>query len=378
MFYPPAGIGSGKQDVTVAMDAVKEVGAINRDGLNLLAHIRSKALFEAPGSRFLRPEAHSLKIVELDLWRKIVTFEVASNPQVLSLALNESVKVDLDGDGIPDMSVEFAGVYINRAELTVKSLLFGDGALPINDRAEELTTQETGPDSRRFVFTRNLETGMIHPDVKELQKFLNNNGFIITPTGPGSPGQETDKFGAFTRQALIRYQIAKGLSPAAGYFGDDTRAMVNQSQNGQIQGHAPDRLLGRILLQVEEHGEAWYVRTGDAKRYYLADGDAAYAVMRHFSLGITDADLAKIPAAAEVAELKNSSSVCGVNTLASRLKGRILLQVQKNGEAWYVDPVTCRAVYLADGQAAYQIMRYLGLGITNSDLAKIQIGNLSR
>ncbi len=378
MFYPPAGIGSGKQDVTVAMDAVKEVGAINRDGLNLLAHIRSKALFEAPGSRFLRPEAHSLKIVELDLWRKIVTFEVASNPQVLSLALNESVKVDLDGDGIPDMSVEFVGVYINRAELTVKSLLFGDGALSINDRSEELTTQETGPDSRRFVFTRNLETGMIHPDVKELQKFLNNNGFIITPTGPGSPGQETDKFGAFTRQALIRYQIAKGLSPAAGYFGDDTRAMVNQSQNGQIQGHAPDRLLGRILLQVEEHGEAWYVRTSDAKRYYLADGEAAYAVMRHFSLGITNADLAKIPAAAQVAELKNSSSVCGVNTLASRLKGRILLQVQKNGEAWYVDPVTCRAVYLADGQAAYQIMRYLGLGITNSDLAKIQIGNLSR
>jgi hypothetical protein len=75
--------------------------------------------------------------------------------------------------------------------------------------------------------------------------------------------------------------------------------------------------------------------------------------------------------------LNKSAPVCGVNTLANRLKGRILLQVQKNGEAWYVDPVTCRAVYLADGQAAYQIMRHLGLGITNSDLAKIQTGQIS-
>ena len=44
------------------------------------------------------------------------------------------------------------------------------------------------------------------------------------------------------------------------------------------------KLKGRILLQVESHGEAWYVRMKDLKRYYMKDGAAAYSIMRFFSL----------------------------------------------------------------------------------------------
>jgi len=37
---------------------------------------------------------------------------------------------------------------------------------------------------------------------------------------------------------------------------------------------------GRILLQVEGHGEAWYVNTGDGKRYFLGKPADAFRIMR--------------------------------------------------------------------------------------------------
>ncbi|USN52944.1 MAG: peptidoglycan-binding protein [Candidatus Nomurabacteria bacterium] len=53
---------------------------------------------------------------------------------------------------------------------------------------------------------------------KSYKKYLNSQGFILVTTGPGSPGQETQKFGAATRNALIRYQEQNNIQPAIGYF----------------------------------------------------------------------------------------------------------------------------------------------------------------
>ncbi len=136
------------------------------------------------------------------------------------------------------------------------------------------------------------------------------------------------------------------------------------------------KMQGRILLQVQNHGEAWYVRTTDSLRYYMKDGATAYQMMRNYSQGITDMDLGKIPSVANTTDMNLSTSVCGTNALANRLRGNILLQVQQHGEAWYVHPEKCRAIYMADGSAAYEIMRYLGFGIANTDLDKIQIGEI--
>ncbi len=81
--------------------------------------------------------------------------------------------------------------------------------------------------NNKYIFTRDLYTGITGTDVKQLQMFLNTHGFILTNTGPGSPGNETEKFGAFTRQALSRFQVANNISPTAGYFGIITRNKVN-------------------------------------------------------------------------------------------------------------------------------------------------------
>ena len=79
----------------------------------------------------------------------------------------------------------------------------------------------------RAAFARNLEVGMTGDDVMGLQVFLNTHGYVIAASGPGSPGNETTKFGGLTRAALVKFQKANGISPAAGYFGPKTRAVVN-------------------------------------------------------------------------------------------------------------------------------------------------------
>ena len=62
-------------------------------------------------------------------------------------------------------------------------------------------------------------------------------------------------------------------------------------------------------------------------------------------------------------------------SLATRLKGKILLQVEQNGEAWYVNPADELRYYMGRPADAFNLMRELGIGITNANLEKIQIAN---
>jgi peptidoglycan hydrolase-like protein with peptidoglycan-binding domain len=76
------------------------------------------------------------------------------------------------------------------------------------------------------VYTRDLRVDSEGEDVRALQQFLNANGFIISQSGVGSPGQETTSFGLKTQQALQRFQTAVSISPATGFFGPLTRFAV--------------------------------------------------------------------------------------------------------------------------------------------------------
>ncbi len=60
---------------------------------------------------------------------------------------------------------------------------------------------------------------------------------------------------------------------------------------------------------------------------------------------------------------------------ASRLKGRILLRVQASGEAYYVTPSDGRLHYLGRPADAFAIMRQFGLGISNQDLNQISVAS---
>jgi len=79
----------------------------------------------------------------------------------------------------------------------------------------------------KFVFIKNLKYLDVNTDVKELQKYLNNNGFLVSLTGLGSKGFETTKFGPATKKALIKFQITNNIKPSIGIFGPITRGIVN-------------------------------------------------------------------------------------------------------------------------------------------------------
>lgn len=82
-------------------------------------------------------------------------------------------------------------------------------------------TQQTVP---RFT-SSNLRVFQSSVNVRYLQAFLNQKGFVVAKSGPGSSGNETTFFGPLTLRALKLFQASVGL-PSTGYFGPLTRAYI--------------------------------------------------------------------------------------------------------------------------------------------------------
>lgn len=174
-----------------------------------------------------------------------------------------------------------------------------------------------------------------------------------------------------------------------------------------------EQLSGRILLQVEANGEAWYVNPADSFRYFLGRPTDALTVMRELGIGITNENLKKIPVVlssetgldtdgdglsdnlekslgsnltlvdsdqdgfsdrSEVEAGYNPSGNGGIITdsvFSKKQNGKIFLQVESHGEAWYVNPVNSRRYFLGRPDDALALMRSLGLGISNKNLELI-------
>jgi len=84
--------------------------------------------------------------------------------------------------------------------------------------------------------TKQLDFGVTDPEVLELQKFLNAQGFTVSTFGAGSAGNETSYFGSATQAALQKYQAAKGIvssgdATTTGYgrLGPQTLASIKQT-----------------------------------------------------------------------------------------------------------------------------------------------------
>jgi len=128
----------------------------------------------------------------------------------------------------------------------------------------------------------------------------------------------------------------------------------------KIDNNLSKRVSGKILLQVERNGEGWYVNPDNEKKYYLGRPADAFSIMRNLGLGIKHDELN---------DYLNSK-------FPSRLSGKILLDVEQNGEAYYVNPDDLKGYYLNRPADAFSIMRELGLGITNDDIRKIDVGEI--
>jgi len=123
------------------------------------------------------------------------------------------------------------------------------------------------------------------------------------------------------------------------------------------------RVSGRLLLQVENKGYIWYVNPNDNKRYLISQ-DSALDIFRSLALGITEANL-------ELITTKESGKK-GNAALSNRLKGKLLLRVENRGQISYVDLDGYR--HDIAQRNLMNIFRTLSLGISNSDIRKISIG----
>ncbi len=173
-----------------------------------------------------------------------------------------------------------------------------------------------------------------------------------------------------------------------------------------------NRLKGRILLKVQELGEAYYVNTKFPILHYLSRPDSAFSVMRFQSFGITNSDINKIPISVnnltgldsdkdglpdsfenavgsninindsdqdgysdkeeiENGYMPNNKKYQYDLNYAKNQGGKILLQVESKGEAWYVNPTDNKRYYLGSPADAFNIMKNLGLGISNDDFNKL-------
>jgi hypothetical protein len=95
-----------------------------------------------------------------------------------------------------------------------------------------LTAGKTGtvsgvPSMGSASFTRSLTVGSKGDDVRALQMYLNTHGFAVAANGAGSTGFETSTFGPGTKAALMKFQMAKGITPASGFLGLKTRAALS-------------------------------------------------------------------------------------------------------------------------------------------------------
>lgn len=155
--------------------------------------------------------------------------------------------------------------------------------------------------------------------------------------------------------------ISNSLGSAATFKTTNYIIGEEKKLTTKIDNVLSKRMSGNILLQVEQNGEGWYVNPDDQKKYYLGRPADAFNIMRNFGLGI-----------------KHSILTSYLNSkFPDNLSGKILLDVEQNGEAYYVNPKDLRGYFLNRPADAYKVMRELGLGITNSDIRKINVGEIN-
>ncbi len=84
------------------------------------------------------------------------------------------------------------------------------------------------------LITKTLGAGLVDDQVLLLQKYLNAHGFLVAVKGPGSLGFETNRFGALTQKAVIKFQevhaadiLAPIFKKATGVVGPRTRQYIN-------------------------------------------------------------------------------------------------------------------------------------------------------
>ena len=165
--------------------------------------------------------------------------------------------------GVAMLAASFApanAATVDDLEAQIAALLAQLNALQGDDDGDTTvaTTAYVHHPSIDYEFTRNLYLGSRGTDVMMLQRVLNADvDTRVALSGAGSPGMETSYFGELTRQAVAKFQVKHGITPAQGYFYPLTRAEMNRKSTVVVDGDEDededeDEETGDAQLEVEE------------------------------------------------------------------------------------------------------------------------------
>ncbi|MFA6392313.1 MAG: hypothetical protein WCW66_06265 [Patescibacteria group bacterium] len=163
------------------------------------------------------------------------------------------------------------------------------------------------------------------------------------------------------RKIIITFVIVIGLF--ISLYGTGTKAAVSDYE-------------GRILLDVERHGEAYYIYQG--QKYYLGRPSQAFEIMKNLSLGISEENFNS--GFKQVNDIWQIYRIID-SRLFPHIQGRIVLRPQSHGEAYYVTPGLAagngyQAEYLDRPADAFRIMTKYGLGARSAFIDSIPTGTI--
>lgn len=185
--------------------------------------------------------------------------------------MNWTVPSDLSGSGY---QISFSGIGATGGLSQVFSIL-----KPSSELREDINLQSCpisiASNKISYTFTKDLSYGDTGTDVLYLKCFLNQKGFLLG-------NYMNNVFGAMTKDALLKYQYSKGISPATGAFNPMTRAVVN-SETGlpPIVGTSTASI---ITVTYPNEGEGLVV----GKTYEITWKTTGPAVSRNVQIGIID------------------------------------------------------------------------------------------
>ena len=272
----PAGIGSGVRDVSSTnIGAALHAGEINGQGVNFLTYVTNQNHFINQDSSNKREKTnHHFVITSLDLNTEIANITFHSDPKTISIKKGETQDLDLDGDKINDIRVTFSNIYVNRAEITVKSLF---NTSPVVSEPSNTSTVEIIKITNDIMY--NKLKGKIIIKVED-----NGRAYYVSPVKKEMYylGRPTDAFSVMRSQGvgITNSNLEKVLK-----FGEKISLKVSKLFS--------KKQAGKIFLQVESKGEAWYI-DNDGNRHFLGRPNDAFSVMKSLGLGISNANFSSM------------------------------------------------------------------------------------
>ena len=150
----------------------------------------------------------------------------------------------------------------------------------------------------------------------------------------------------------------KGPEFSTDYFDIVSREKeLSQNTNNDLA----KKLTGKILLQIEANGEAWYVYPVDLKRYYLGRPSDINILVEKLGLALSNEEI--------------FNYLYFDKIFPKRLAGRLIFDKEDNAKIYYIDSESLLAHFMDGPSRAWHFMNDTGLGISNEDIRKISVGD---